>query len=279
MDQSFFQALHPRNFFSGTWESLDEERRGEKPSAHERRWPLLAYVLGAVVLTMMEYWGHGETYWKTLNYFRECVWAEDWLDPRSTWHDLGPHVWWSVWRFVGYFLIPALCVRFIFGVSLSDFGLKLPRSRQSRLLYLTLLALVLPVIAIFSFVPAFYQHYPFYKLAGRSWLDLLLWEGLYFLQFFSLEFFFRGFLLAAGRKTMGPYAIFAMLVPYCMIHYGKPMPEALAAIFAGLVLGTLAMKTKSIWGGLFLHVAVAFCMDFASLLQNRQIPLSWVPGN
>ena len=35
-----------------------------------------------------------------------------------------------------------------------------------------------------------------------------------------------------------------MIVPYCMIHYGKPLPETLGAIGAGLILGTLAMRTQ-----------------------------------
>ena len=48
-----------------------------------------------------------------------------------------------------------------------------------------------------------------------------------------------------------------MIVPYCMIHYGKPMPETLGAIVAGLILGTLAMRTRSIWGGVLIHIGVA----------------------
>jgi uncharacterized protein len=50
-------------------------------------------------------------------------------------------------------------------------------------------------------------------------------------------------------------------VPYCMIHYGKPMTETLGAIGAGIILGTLAMRTRSIWGGVVIHVGVATMMD------------------
>jgi membrane protease YdiL (CAAX protease family) len=56
-----------------------------------------------------------------------------------------------------------------------------------------------------------------------------------------------------------------MIVPYCMIHYGKPMPETLGAIGAGLILGTLAMRTRSIWGGVLIHVGVATTMDVLAL--------------
>ena len=94
-------------------------------------------------------------------------------------------------------------------------------------------------------------------MANRSHFDLWTWEALYAAQFISLEFFFRGFLLQGLRRALGANAIFVMIVPYCMIHYGKPMPETFGAIGAGLILGTLAMRTRSIWGGVLIHIGVA----------------------
>ena len=91
------------------------------------------------------------------------------------------------------------------------------------------------------------------------------WEVLYAAQFVSLEFFFRGFLLQGLRRALGSNAIFVMIVPYCMIHYGKPLPETLGAIGAGLILGTLAMRTRSIWGGVLIHIGVAMTMDVLAL--------------
>jgi membrane protease YdiL (CAAX protease family) len=92
-----------------------------------------------------------------------------------------------------------------------------------------------------------------------------MWEALYAAQFLALEFFFRGFLLQGLRRALGANAIFVMLVPYCMIHFGKPLPETLGAIGAGLILGTLAMRTRSIWGGVLIHVGVATTMDVLAL--------------
>jgi membrane protease YdiL (CAAX protease family) len=66
-----------------------------------------------------------------------------------------------------------------------------------------------------------------------------------------------------------------MVVPYCMIHFGKPFLEALAAIAAGIVLGTLALKTRSIWCGVLIHVSVAISMDVAALVQRGEI--LWTP--
>ncbi|MCH2109486.1 MAG: CPBP family intramembrane metalloprotease, partial [Polyangiaceae bacterium] len=125
--------------------------------------------------------------------------------------------------------------------------------------------------------PEFLNYYPFYKLSSRSWFDLLCWEALYFAQFFALEFYFRGWLLDSLRKTMGSTAIFVMAVPYCMIHYGKPYLEANGAILAGIVLGSLAMRTKSIYSGFFVHITVAAAMDGLALTLRHGLPSQFWP--
>ena len=93
-----------------------------------------------------------------------------------------------------------------------------------------------------------------------------------------MEFFFRGWWLKAGKRAMGSHAIFVMVVPYVMIHFGKPMIETVGAVIAGVVLGTLAMKTRSIWSGFLIHVSVAISMDLAALLQTRGLPSQFWPG-
>ena len=113
------------------------------------------------------------------------------------------------------------------------------------------------------------------RLANRSSFDLWAWEGLYAAQFVSLEFFFRGFILNGLRRALGSNAIFVMIVPYCMIHYGKPMPETLGAIGAGLILGTLALRTRSIWGGVLIHISVALTMDVLALQGCPKAPGGW----
>ena len=56
-----------------------------------------------------------------------------------------------------------------------------------------------------------------------------------------------------------------MAVPYCMIHYHKPMLGTLGAIAAGVILGYMSLRTRSIWLGAALHIAVAWTMDAAAL--------------
>ena len=166
-----------------------------------------------------------------------------------------------------YFVIPAAVVRWAFGLKLSDFYM-VPRDYRRHLPLYGLLFLPIGLLVLFaSTQPSFLSKYPFYK--GHLGLaDLLVWELGYALQFFSLEFFFRGFMVRGLSAEMGASSVLAMVVPYCMIHFGKPLPECIGSILAGLVLGLLAMDSRSIWGGVTVHVAVAWSMDAAAIWRT-----------
>jgi len=116
----------------------------------------------------------------------------------------------------------------------------------------------------------FQQAYPFYQTwaPADGWGKLLAWELSYAVQFVALEFFFRGFLVHGLKHRFGTYAIFVMTVPYCMIHFGKPALECAASIIAGVVLGFMSLKARSIWLGAALHISVAWGMDACSLWRK-----------
>jgi len=151
------------------------------------------------------------------------------------------------------------------GERIRDYGLSAKGFSRHVWIYVALYLGILPVIYGVSHLAGFQRTYPFYKLAHRTTWEFLAWEGLYALQFLSLEFFFRGFMLHGLKRAIGAHAIWVMIVPYCMIHYGKPMLETMGAILAGLVLGTLALRTRSIWCGVLIHVSVAVTMDLLAL--------------
>jgi membrane protease YdiL (CAAX protease family) len=180
--------------------------------------------------------------------------------------------WWVSVALVGYVVLPMIVLFFLPGKRLRDCNLGFRGFREHYWIYIALYALVFPVIWFVSFSPDFYNYYPMYPQAGRSWFDLLVWEGLYAGQFVALEFFFRGFLVGGLSRSIGVFSIPVAVIPYMMIHFTKPWPEALASIVAGLVLGTLAWRTKSIWGGVCIHCAVAVSMDLLALSHKGQLP-------
>ncbi len=171
------------------------------------------------------------------------------------------------WAFgtIGLYVVPpTLIVLLVQRRSLASIGWS-PRGFVRHLfVYLGLFALMVPALAFVARRPDFLATYPFVAEARLDGATLVKWELAYLAQFVALEAFFRGYFLFTLERAVGRLAIFVMAVPYCMIHYHKPMPEALGAIVAGVVLGYLALRYRSFWGGALLHGLVALSMDLLS---------------
>jgi len=180
------------------------------------------------------------------------------------------NIYWSLWRVFGYVVLPLCVIRVALRAKISEFGTAFTASWAFGRIYLFLIALLLPFVVVASYSPEFQASYPFYQVApGESlWPRFWAWEILYALQFVSLEFFFRGFLLHGLLPRFGYMSIFVMMAPYTMIHFQKPALEAVGSIVAGFALGTLALESRSIWWGAFAHVSIALSMDLLSLWQR-----------
>lgn len=237
---------------------------------HFRSAIILTWV--ALGLAITEYWGDPRFVTAVLKSWdftdaanRFNAYMHNGIDSRL--HNL---CWWSGVIIFVYFVVPVFITRYIFRMKLRDMGLRLKGSLQGWPLYVFMLAVMLPLVWYCSSTESFQQRYPFYKVqAGESlWPNFFLWEVVYFVQFFSLEFFFRGFITLGTRKSFGVMSIFVMMVPYCMIHFGKPMPETIGAIIAGIILGALSMKSRSVLLGVMIHYSVAITMDLFALWRS-----------
>lgn len=184
-------------------------------------------------------------------------------------------VFWASARVLGYVVVPmtvaALALRGRDGPSLRElFGLETRHFFRHVRAYLLMLAVIMPFVVGASFAPAFQAKYPFYRLQSGEglWPWFVAWEGLYALQFLSLEIFYRGFMVHGLKPRLGHASIYVMMIPYMMIHFGKPLPECVGSIIAGFVLGTMSLKSGAIWWGAILHVVVAVTMDLLSLYHQ-----------
>ena len=186
--------------------------------------------------------------------------------------ELYGYVWWTSVLVLGYLALPFLLIRYVFKARIRDFGWQLNQAPQHWRGYLLLLSPILVFVYLVSLGQDFVHHYPFYLYAGRSGFDLLIWELLYMTQFVCLEFFFRGFLLNALRPAIGANAVWVMCVPYLMIHFPKLWLEATGAILFGLFLGILALRSRSIWGGVLVHAGVALSMDLMAIFRKQGLP-------
>lgn len=242
------------------WRRIDAEYKTEAlPSLRAGA----VLVTAAVALLLPRYFGRAS--------FIESVPSAAALFQELPHPALYPRLYWAGFKLVNYGLLPLLCIGFVLRGRLRDYGLRFVREPRVWLLYVGMVLLVVPMAYLASLTPAFLKTYPKYAGAGDSWTEFLLWGFAYGFQFFMLEFFFRGFLIFSLARYIGSLSIFVMIVPYAMIHLGKPMAEALGSIIAGLALGTIALRTRSIYGGVAVHCAVAWSMDVFALLQKGRL--------
>jgi membrane protease YdiL (CAAX protease family) len=68
-----------------------------------------------------------------------------------------------------------------------------------------------------------------------------------------------------------------MVVPYCMLHFQKPGLESVGSIIAGGTLAIVALRTRSIFAGMAIHIAVAWTMDWLALWHRGELQklLGW----
>lgn len=177
-------------------------------------------------------------------------------------------IYWTICRVFFYLVIPILAIKLLLKKKISDFGWRMSDNLNKDLkIFLGFFCFMLPLVFLVSTQDSFLLKYPFYRpiSADQIYPNLLIWELFYFLQFISLEFFFRGFLVHGLKEEIGDYSVLVMVIPYCMIHFQKPFLETIGAIFAGLILGYLSLRKKSIVTGIALHFSVAITMDLFAL--------------
>lgn len=198
-----------------------------------------------------------------------CLWAarfgQNWGS--SDWTRLTEMSWWALTQIAFYLVVPMLIV-----VSLrlrpSDIGWRIRGTARHAGIYAVLFVVAAPFVIVASGTAEFQERYPLYEIVpGQAgvWGDLAIWWPLYVAQFVAIETFFRGYLVIGLAPYVGRLSILLATIPYLMIHFVKPPLEALASIIGGLVMGALAYRTRSVWWGVGLHVAVAALMDVMSL--------------
>ena len=179
--------------------------------------------------------------------------------------------WWALWS-IALYVVPAVLYARANRQSLRSYGLRLGTFRHEFWIF----ALLVPAIAIGAWLasaqPRFQQTYPFLRGwpdGGLPFSDMLLWWLLYAASFIALEFFFRGFMVSAGFRLIGWWAVPVMAAPYCLLHLDKPLPELVTSLFGGLLLGVVAVRTRSILAGVLAHVTLAIGTDIAVLAHGR----------
>ena len=184
--------------------------------------------------------------------------------------DSHPYYYWFLITGFTLFIVPALVARFGTAERLKDYGVQFGNQKLGWCVTGIAWILMIPVIflAVIAY-PPFVAKYPLCKAVASSWQAFLPYQLAYGVYMFSWEFFFRGFMLFGLERKFGNYAILIQTIPFAVLHYTKPLPEALGSIIAGVLLGILALETRSFLYGAAIHWLVAMTMDVVAVaFQN-----------
>jgi membrane protease YdiL (CAAX protease family) len=245
---------------------LDAFPPGADPAAPvlDRR-TVTVLITAAVLLIVFEYWALPSTFRGTAAH----SWVADRLgDGYRPYFELLPYEYWGVSSLLIRVAAPFAVVALVLREPLRDWGWRVkPRWADVRP-YVLFLAAMIPIVAAVSLLASFQAKYPFYEGAVAGGWHFWGFQLFYGMQFLGVEAFFRGFLLFGLEKRLGWYAVGVATIPYVMIHFGKPMPETFAAIVAGVLLGWMALRTRSFLWGAALHWSVAITMDITVLARE-----------
>jgi membrane protease YdiL (CAAX protease family) len=125
------------------------------------------------------------------------------------------------------------------------YGIRLGDARAGLAIALAGCAVMTPVVLVLARQPAFAGYY---AAQATDAPDVLLTTAL---EVLPAEFFFRGFLLFALLRVIGPIAVVIATLPFAFAHLGKPEIETLSTLGGGLLYGWLDWRTGSVlWSGL-----------------------------
>ena len=162
-------------------------------------------------------------------------------------HPIGPP-WVS--SLIYFAVLPVLTITVILRRNPLDFGLRLGNFKVWRFYVIATLIVALPILYIASRSSVLAQYYTLRqfdvgKYAVETTAYLLAWE-----------FLFRGFLLFGLKEKLKESSILVQMVPFVLVHFGKPEIETISTILTGIYFGFVAYRGNSYWPAFIIHLFV-----------------------
>lgn len=148
--------------------------------------------------------------------------------------------------FVTYFLLKDNPLQY--GFTLGDYNIWLPYVGITIFITIPILLLASRFSQVYRYYGKGFSYYEFFILTLPT---LLAWEYL-----------LRGFLLFGLKERFGEASIIIQMVPFVLLHLGKPEIETLSCIITGLWFGWVAYRGRSFWPAFIIHVFINFTVSF-----------------
>ena len=139
-----------------------------------------------------------------------------------------------------------LAILFVLRDAPARYGLRLGDARAGISFALVGCVVMTPIVFVAAMVPDFRSYYV--DAAATTPLNVVVTTAV---EVVPVELFFRGLLMFALVRVIGPLGILLATLPFAFAHIGKPEIETISTLFGGFAYGWLDWRTGSVlWSGL-----------------------------
>lgn len=205
-------------------------------------------------------------YFTSRDFFRENFYYNYFNADESA--DLYEFLYWFGSDSITLLVIPLFIIKFLLKEKISSYGLKIGDYKTGLKFFIIFSICILTFTFFLSSIPEFANNYPFLKSAKYDWKTFIIFETAALVYMFAWEFIWRGFMLFGLEEKFGMNAILIQMLPFVILHNGKPFVETLSAILGAILLGYIAIRTRSIFYGVAMHFILFFSMDLFVVLMK-----------
>ncbi len=177
-------------------------------------------------------------------------------------------IYWLLTDGLMMFILSVISIKFVLKGKLSDYGFSFGDKKFGFITFFIFFLVMLPIVWIVSASQDFANTYPQGGSELKSNLNLfILYELCILIYMLGWEFLWRGYMLFGLKAKLGYYSIFIQMIPFFILHRGKPEIELFASIFAGIILGIQALRSNSFFYCWLLHSCVMVSIDTISIIR------------
>jgi|WetSurMetagenome_2_1015567.scaffolds.fasta_scaffold126987_2 uncharacterized protein len=149
-----------------------------------------------------------------------------------------------------YLLLPILVIVFILRKNPLEFGFRLGDVKKWAA-YVCITCLIgAPILYAVSRLPSFQSYYDLQNFSFTRYFFTTV------ATLTASEFLFRGFLIFGLKERLKEASILVQMVPFVLVHLGKPELETLSTILTGIYFGFIVYRTNSYWPALIIHIFI-----------------------
>lgn len=206
-------------------------------------------------------------YFASRQFFRANFLYDYFLDDVNA--ELYESLYWFLSDFVILLLIPIVIIKAVFKERLNTFGIQLGDYKTGFTGVLIFAVLFIPAAWFLTASEQFSSAHPYLGSAKYSWNIFVIYQLGFLIYMFAWEFIWRGYMLLGLEPKFGYYSVFIQMLPFVILHNGKPFVETLASIAGAWILGVFVFRTRSVLYPALIHFTLMFSMDLFSTLRYR----------